>query len=420
MSGAAGPTGPAGSAFPRAQVWWLGSALLGILMVLSAYDAFLPLLYLDHLDSRFLIGLLMSTDNVVGLLLIPVVGAWSDRLAHPLGQRLPFLLVGAPLAAAAFLAIPLAAGALWTLIVAEVVFTVLLHGYRAPAMSLMPDHVAPALRSRGSGIVNVMGGVGTLLTFAVLGPLFDVDRRLPFRIGAAVLVVTTLLVVWRADRRPAYVDVPDATRPRSAGDLRRDLRVLADPARRGGVLALSAMLLMYVGFAGLASLFPVYAVSTLGLSEGSAVTVLSAFIVAFVAATLLAGAIGTRLGKVRTMRVGLVLLAALFAVAAPVRSLSVLVGLLVVAGLAWSLAIVQALPLVADLGGRTSIGLLVGLYYLSTMVGQLLGTPFVGAAMDLFGDVAMFPAAAVPFLLAAVVLERARRLLPAPEGLRAV
>ena len=419
MAGTAGPTGTAGPPFPRAQVWWLGSALLGILMVLSAYDAFLPLLYLDHLDSRFLIGLLMSTDNVVGLLLIPVVGAWSDRLSHPLGQRLPFLLVGAPLAAAAFLAIPLAAGALWTLIVAEVVFTVLLHGYRAPAMSLMPDHVAPALRSRGSGIVNVMGGVGTLLTFAVLGPLFDVDRRLPFRIGAVVLVVTTLLVVWRADRRPPYVDVPDATRPRGAGDLRRDLGVLTDPDRRGGVLALTAMLLMYVGFAGLASLFPVYAVSILGLSEGSAVTVLSAFIVAFVAATLLAGAIGTRLGKVRTMRAGLVALAALFAVAAAVRSLPALIGLLVVAGIAWSLVIVQALPLVADLGGRTSIGLLVGLFYLFTMVGQLLGTPFVGAAMDLFGDVAMFPAAAVPFLVAAVVLERARRLLPAPEGLRA-
>lgn len=98
--------------FSRAQVWWLGSALLGILLVMSAYEAFLPLLYLEHLDSRFLIGLLMSTDNIVGIVLIPLVGLWSDRLSHPLGQRLPFLLVGAPLAAAAFLAIPLAASVL--------------------------------------------------------------------------------------------------------------------------------------------------------------------------------------------------------------------------------------------------------------------------------------------------------------------
>ena len=63
------------------------------------------------------------------------------------------------------------------------------------------------------------------------------------------------------------------------------------------------------------------------------------------------------------------------------------------------------------------IGLLVGMYYLATMVGQLLGTPFVGAAMDLFGDTAMFPAAAVPILAAVVVITRARRHLPAPEGL---
>ena len=405
--------------FPRAQVWWLGSALLGILLVMSAYEAFLPLLYLEHLDSRFLIGLLMSTDNVVGIVLIPLVGLWSDRLSHPLGQRLPFLIVGAPLAAAAFLAIPLAADVLWTLIAVEVLFTLAIHAYRSPAMSLMPDHVAPAQRSRGSGIVNVMGGVGTLVTFAVLGPLFDVDRRWPFRVGALVLLVTTAVVVWRADRRPPYADMPDATRPRGRPAVGGALRTLRDPDHRGGALALLSMLLFYVGSAGLVSLFPVYGVTVLGLSEGTAVTVLSAFIVAFVATTLLAGVVGVRFGKVRTMRGGLVVLAVLLTGAASVRSMPALIGLLAVAGFAWSLAIVQALPLVADLGGRTSIGLLVGLYYLFTMLGQLLGTPFVGAAMDLLGDTAMFPAAAVPYLLAAAVLTRARRHLPAPEGLRA-
>lgn len=410
---------PQEDAFPRAQVWWLGSALLGILLVMSAYEAFLPLLYLEHLDSRFLIGLLMSTDNIVGIVLIPLVGLWSDRLSHPLGQRLPFLVVGAPLAAAAFLAIPLAASVLWTLIVVEVLFTLFIHAYRAPAMSLMPDHVAPAQRSRGSGIVNVMGGIGTLVTFAVLGPLFDVDRRWPFRVGALVLLLTTAAVVWRADRRPVYADMSDATRPRGRFDIAGTLRTLRDPAQRGGALALAAMLLFYVGSAGLVSMFPVYGVSVLGLSEGTAVTVLSAFIIAFVATTLLAGVLGVRFGKVRTMRGGLVVLGVLFGGAAWVRSMPALLALLAVAGFAWSLAVVQALPLVADLGGRTSIGLLVGLYYLFTMLGQLLGTPFVGAAMDLLGDTAMFPAAAVPYLVAAVVLTRARRHLPAPEGLRA-
>lgn len=406
--------------FPRAQVWWLGSSLFGILLVMSAYEAFLPLLYLDHLDSRFLIGLLMSTDNVVGILVIPVVGLWSDRLSHPLGQRLPFIVVGAPLAAAAFLAIPSAASVLWLLIATEVLFTLFMHAHRAPAMSLMPDHVSPAQRSRGSGIVNVMGGLGPLVTYAVLGPLFDVDRRWPFRAGAIVLLVTTLVVVWRADRRPAYADMPEVTRPRGRADVAATLRTLRDPAQRGGALALASMVLFSVGSAGLVALFPVYGVTVLGLSEGTAVTVLTAFVVAFVATTLLAGLVGVRFGKVRTMRTGLIMLAVLFAGAAPVRSLPALIGLLVVAGLAWSLAIVQALPLVADLGGRTSIGLLVGLYYLATMFGQLLGTPFVGAAMDLFGDTAMFPAAALPFLAAVIVITRARRHLPAPEGLRMV
>jgi hypothetical protein len=41
------------------------------MLTFSAYNAFVPIMYAEFIDSRALIGLLMSTDNLIGLLLIP-------------------------------------------------------------------------------------------------------------------------------------------------------------------------------------------------------------------------------------------------------------------------------------------------------------------------------------------------------------
>jgi diguanylate cyclase (GGDEF)-like protein len=90
----------------------------------------------------------------------------------------------------------------------------------------------------------------------------------------------------------------------------------------------------------------------------------------------------------------------------------------VVGGLAWALVNVQAMPLIADLGGRNRIGFYIGMYYLFTMVGQMLGSPVIGGVMDLFGDGAMFYGAAGAYALGFVLLRRGQKLLPAsPEEL---
>jgi hypothetical protein len=102
----------------------------------------MPLLLGAFIDSRALRGAIMGLDNVVAIMLIPVVGAWSDRVDGRWGRRLPFLLVGVPITALAFAALPWAAAALWTLLLVDVVFLLAITVYRAPLVALMPDHVA--------------------------------------------------------------------------------------------------------------------------------------------------------------------------------------------------------------------------------------------------------------------------------------
>ncbi len=411
-------TDTAEQAFSYRQIWWIGAGFLGVMLVFSKYNAFLPILYEQYIDSRTLIGLLMGTDNLVGLLLIPVIGAWSDGLDHRLGRRLPFIIVAVPVAALTFAGIPFAATALWSLIVVEVVFTAAMHSYRGPVISLLPDHCPPERRSTGNGIINLMGGIGALASFAGLSLVYDVDPRLSFGLGAIALAVTGAIVVWKADRHPPYVDATTDGGARPLRDTVGGVRLLVRRPNRGQLYILAAMLAYYIGFAGLDAMFPLFAVNELGLTPGRAAFILTAFVGSFLALALVAGMIGTKFGKIPTMLTGLLILPLLFLLAAPVRSVPVIVGIFVVGGFAWGLVNVQAMPLVADLGGRNRIGFYVGLYYLFTMVGQMLGGPVVGGAMDLFGDQGLFYGGAAAFALGFVLLRRGQRLLPAsPEEL---
>ncbi len=405
------PASDKDSSFSYARVWWIGFGFLGVQLAFTTYNAFLPLMYRHFIESRGLIGLLMGTDNLIGLLLIPIVGAWSDRVNSPLGRRLPFVLVALPLAALTFFAIPFAAAMLWTLIITEIVFTAAMHSYRGPIISLMPDHTPPEKRSTANGIINLMGGIGTLIAFGGLSLIYDIDPRLTFGIGAVVLFITLFIVWIKADRNPPYIDNKPVTPRNPIKEAGRGILLLLKPGRRGEFLLLAAMLSYFIGFAGLDAMFPIYGVETLGLTEGRAAFILTSFAGSFLVFALLAGYIGTRMGKIPTMLLGLALVPVLFLSAIPVREPLVIGGIFVLAGFAWALVNVQAMPLIADLGGRDRVGFYIGLYYVFTMTGQMIGPSVLGFAMDIIGNQGMFIAGAAVYALGFILLREGRKRL---------
>jgi maltose/moltooligosaccharide transporter len=418
MTDASASSATTGHRFSYRQIWWIGFGFLGVQLVFTTYNAFLPIMYDAFFESRAAIGLLMGTDNLIGLLLIPVIGAWSDRMNSPLGRRLPFIVVALPVAALTFLAIPFASTVLWLLIVTEIVFTAAMHAYRGPVISLMPDHTPPEKRSAANGIINLMGGIGTLLAFGVLSWVYDIDPRLTFGIGTIVLVLT-LAVLWRTvDRQPPYIDNSPVASKNPIRDAFDGIRVLARPVYRGQFLILLAMLTYFIGFAGLDAMFPLYGVDELGLTPGRAAFILTTFAGSFLAFALVAGWIGTRRGKIPAMLLGLAILPVLLLLAIPVRSPLVISGIFVFAGFAWALVNVQAMPLIADLGGRDRVGFYIGLYYIFTMTGQMVGPFVLGAAMDLLGNQGMFIAAAAVYAGGFLLLRAGRARLEAdPEEL---
>lgn len=152
---------------------------------------------------------------------------------------------------------------------------------------------------------------------------------------------------------------------------------------------------------------------TLGLTEGRAAALLTTFAGSFLVFALVAGMLGTRFGAAPTTLVGQLALVALFLVAAVVRTTAGVGVVLALGGAAWPLFGVPAIALVADLGGRGRIGFYVGLYYVFTMTGQMVGPFVLGSAMDLFGNPSMWVMAALVTLLGFVLLRAARRGLDA-------
>src|SRR3989304_3595152 len=96
--------------FNYGKIFLLGFGFFGVSVIWGVYNAFVPIFLSEkfHLDVR-VIAFFMTLDNIAALFIQPPVGPWSDKLRSPLGRRIPFIIIGAPISALAFGLIPIAA-----------------------------------------------------------------------------------------------------------------------------------------------------------------------------------------------------------------------------------------------------------------------------------------------------------------------
>ena len=146
--------------FNYGKTFLLGFGFFGVSVIWGVYNAFVPLFLANKFGlAPALIGFFMTLDNIAALLIQPPVGAWSDRLRTPIGRRMPFILIGAPIGALAFGLIPLAAVLpLFVACTSTLLLSMAL--WRTPVVALMPDITPSQYRSQANGIINFMGGRG--------------------------------------------------------------------------------------------------------------------------------------------------------------------------------------------------------------------------------------------------------------------
>jgi len=163
--------------FNYGKIFLLGFGFFGVSVIWTIYNAFVPLFLANKFGlGAALIGFFMTLDNIAALFLQPLIGSISDRTRTKIGRRLPFMLTGAPIAAAAFffapvVAIPLMdipeASRLPLFITCTITFMLSMAIWRTPVVALMPDITPSRFRSQANGVINFMGGIGSIIAFLV-------------------------------------------------------------------------------------------------------------------------------------------------------------------------------------------------------------------------------------------------------------
>ncbi|WP_040953003.1 MFS transporter [Gorillibacterium massiliense] len=398
--------------FSYPRIFIIGLGFFSISIVWQLYNSFMPLMLGDFIESKALRGSIMGLDNLANIFLIPIIGAYSDRLDTRFGKRLPFLLIGMPLAALFLFIMPHYLN-LGTLIAIDVGFLLCMTLFRAPTISLMPDFTPPDRRSQANGIINLMGGIGSLITLFVLSKLYDHNKPLPFYIGGIVLLAVVLVLVFylkKKTRDAVYEDTSAAPEDNqnTTGIIKGLAKVLTDKDR-SALLILLAIFFWFVGYSGVEAQFTTYGVEYMGLSESSATLTIGFFSLAFILFAVPSGFLAKKFGRVRTIITGISGLSALFILLFFIDDVSVMRGILLAGGVFWALVNIHSYPLVVSFAGPGRIGLYTGLYYLFSSIASTVGPAILGGCMDAFGAPAMFIGSACAMMIALIFLISARR-----------
>ncbi|MCU0487229.1 MAG: MFS transporter [Anaerolineales bacterium] len=180
--------------FNYGRIFLLGFGFFGVSVIWATYNAFVPLFLANKFGLQAgLIGFFMTLDNIAALFIQPTVGAWSDRLRTPIGRRMPFILIGAPIGALVFGLIPLAS-VLPLFVACTTTLLLSMALWRTPVVALMPDITPSPKRSQANGIINFMGGIGSIIAFLGGSKLYEINPAYPFWLGSGLVILAALLV----------------------------------------------------------------------------------------------------------------------------------------------------------------------------------------------------------------------------------
>ncbi|MGV7975421.1 MAG: MFS transporter [Anaerolineaceae bacterium] len=383
--------------FKFGKLFVIGFGFFGVSVLWSLYNTYVPIL----LEQKFAldaaaIGFFMSLDNIAALFIQPPVGAWSDRLRTKLGRRLPFILVGAPIAALAFGLVPLA-NAL-PLFVACTVTTILAMAFwRTPVVALMPDVTPSRLRSQANGIINFMGGLGLVLGTSIGAMLVKQNQAYPFWFGSFLVLVAAALVLIFVREPKVYENNPNAEKP----NMWKSLKDLFTSKHGDAIRIFLAIFFWFIAYNAIEAFLSLYGINHLGLDESGAGKLITSVGFSFLLFSIPAGFIGAKLGRRKTIGIGLIImiLVMLSVYLLPKETLIQAHGklpllgdlmnltiLLLAAGIGWACININSLPVVVDLTDPIHIGTYTGLYYLFSTLAAIAGPNINGWMVKLTGN----------------------------------
>lgn len=372
------------------------------------------------------IGFIMTFDNIFGVIFQPTFGKLSDRCRSKLGKRRPFIVFGAPVSAALFALIPWVAlsNSLPATMICIILFVFSMSLWRAPAVALMPALTPPELRSEGNAIINLMGGVGSVVGMVagtLVGAIYTAVTAISvtaeneqstsfpyvFLVGAIVMIIGMLVVrifvkepSSKIEEVAAQNQAMDQKAAKKAEKEARKAQKLSKGERKSLIFMLGGLFFLFCGTNAITTFFALFAAEILGKTTSEATIMTTLFAVCSAAAAIPAGKMGKKLGRKKTILIGLVVFMVVFLLYVLTGSLTLIWVALILGGFANMLITVNTLPLVLEIGGIDKVGTFTGYYYTATFSAQIASPIVYGIVRMLSGTyLSLFVYSPIMFIL---------------------
>ena len=289
------------------------------------------------------IGIIMTFDNIFGVIFQPTFGKLSDNCHSKLGKRRPFIVGCAPISALLFALIPIVAlntsGAvqLPATMITVILFVFSMSLWRAPVVALMPDLTPPELRSEGNAIINLMGGIGSAVGMVAgtigiaLCTIFagyskaeikaDETVSFPyvFIVGSLVMIVGMLVLLFFVKEEDTSIQIKgdknqyaDAkalkkAQKEAAKQKKAELKAmkLSKGERKSLVFMLGTLFFLFCASNAITTFFSLFAQEILHMITSEATFIMLIFAVCSGVAAIPAGKFGSKFGRKKTIIAGL-------------------------------------------------------------------------------------------------------------------
>lgn len=404
------------------RTFLIGLAFLSISAFWQMYDNVIPLILKNTFGiGETLTGAIMAADNVLALFLLPVFGSLSDKVNTPIGKRMPFILVGTALAFCFLMILPFADKTQnIVLFVIGLFFLLISMGlYRSPAVALMPDLTPKPLRSKGNAVINLMGAVGGVYTLIMIKVMVGGGTTpdyfpLFMSVGLLMLIsVGILFLTIKENKMKAELKEEDTQEEEKShvvsGPLPRDVK-------KSLILILVSVALWFTAYNAVTTAFSRYATHVWGLENGGYANCLMVATVAAIISYLPIGIISSKVGRKRTIQIGLILLTFCYLCAGLFPTyhftMNIFFGII---GFAWAAIGVNSFPMVVEISSEGDVGKYTGYYYTFSMAAQVITPILSGALLEHVSYKTLFPYAVVFSTLAFITFSMVKHGDSKPE-----
>ncbi|MGF1522783.1 MAG: MFS transporter [Leptolyngbyaceae cyanobacterium] len=300
---------------------------------------------------------LLVVENLLAIVMEPLMGSLSDRLQRQLGTRFPLISLGVILTASSFIALPtialsgLEAASRWLLPVTAVAWALAMTMFRSPALSLLGRYAFGTRLPQAASILTLVGGVAGAMGPLASQILLGWGPLMTFAVGSGVLLVATV-ALRVCDSAQATVT---ATEPAGTA--------IASPPVDWLRLALvfGAGVGVTLGFRMLMLLFSSAVNSR--IPDASKSLVLGSIFISLALTAIPAGVVALRLGNRRAMVLGLAGMACVCVLVSMVHHSSWAIGLAWMFGATFSLVSNGTIPFALSMVPAPKAGLGTGIFF---------------------------------------------------------